>query len=347
MVVRDEDFLVLSNLPPSRTQWRLALVVSLLIAILAFLISAMGLQRVKLPAIDALIPLYGMAMFVTDLITSVLLFTQFSIVRSRALLVIANGYFWTAVIVIPWLLSFPGVFAPHGLLGENSSEVTVWLYTLWHAGFPLFVIAYAFLKDADAARPLSRFSAGAAILSSVGMTATAIAVATYFLVMHQTNLPSFMIDTMNFSGLWYYTAGSIALLAAVAIISIWLRRKSLLDLWLMVVMLVFMTEVLISSFPVSARFSLGWYAGRTCSLVSGSLILFVLLYEITVVYARLIGAVRAQSRERGARLITGDAVAATIAHELKQPLAAIITRAETGLRWLDRPTPELDRVKEQ
>src|SRR4051794_28438259 len=115
----------------------------------------------------------------------------------------------------------------------------------------------------------------------------------------------------------------------------------------MVVMLVFLTEVLISSFPVSARFTLGWYAGRTCSLLSGSLILFVLLYEITIVYARLIGAVRAQSRERGARLITGDAVAATIAHEIKQPLAAIITRAETGLRWLDRTTPESDKAKEQ
>jgi len=71
----------------------------------------------------------------------------------------------------------------------------------------------------------------------------------------------------------------------------------------------------------------------------------VLLYEIT--YARLMGAVRAQGRERGARLITGDAVAATIAHEIKQPLSTIITRAETGLRWLDRTSPELDKAKEQ
>jgi hypothetical protein len=68
-------------------------------------------------------------------------------------------------------------------------------------------------------------------------------------------------------------------LAALAIISLWIRRKSLLDLWLMVVMLVFMTEVRISSFPVSPRFSLGRYAGRTCGLLSGSLILFVLSYE--------------------------------------------------------------------
>jgi C4-dicarboxylate-specific signal transduction histidine kinase len=57
--------------------------------------------------------------------------------------------------------------------------------------------------------------------------------------------------------------------------------------------------------------------------------------------------VRAQSRERGARLITGDAVATTIAHEIRQPLSAIITRAETGLRWLDRQTPEFDKAKAQ
>ena len=61
-------------------------------------------------------------------------------------------------------------------------------------------------------------------------------------------------------------------LGLVALGVVWCqRRHTVLDLWLMVVMLVFMTEVLISSFPVSARFSLGWYAGRTCSLVSGSL----------------------------------------------------------------------------
>jgi signal transduction histidine kinase len=43
--------------------------------------------------------------------------------------------------------------------------------------------------------------------------------------------------------------------------------------------------------------------------------------------------------------MTGDAVAATIAHEVKQPLAAMITRSDTGLRWLDRAVPDLDKAK--
>jgi signal transduction histidine kinase len=56
-------------------------------------------------------------------------------------------------------------------------------------------------------------------------------------------------------------------------------------------------------------------------------------------------AIDAQRRERDARLITGDAVAATIAHELKQPLTAMITRSHTGLRSLDRAAPDLDKAK--
>lgn len=346
-MVSREGELVLSSLPPTRIQQRLALSVALLIVAAATIISAAGLQQVQLATIDALVPLYGMAMFVSDSITAVLLFTQFSIVRSRALLVISSGYIWTALVVIPWLLSFPGVFAQRGVFSGNSSEITVWLYTLWHAGFPMFVIAYALLKRAGPARRVQSYPAAAAILSCVGLTAAVIGAATYLLVVYQPWLPDFMSDALHFTAMWYYTAAAIALLSAVAIVLLWIQRRSLLDLWLMVVMLVFMTEVLISSFPVSARFSLGWYAGRTCSLVSGSLILFVLLYEITVVYARLIGAVRAQNRERDARLITGDAVAATIAHEIKQPLSAIIMRAETGLRWIDRASPDLDKAKDQ
>jgi C4-dicarboxylate-specific signal transduction histidine kinase len=44
-------------------------------------------------------------------------------------------------------------------------------------------------------------------------------------------------------------------------------------------------------------------------------------------------------------LLTGDAVAATIAHEVKQPLSGMITNADAGLRWLDRSTPDLDKAK--
>jgi signal transduction histidine kinase len=44
--------------------------------------------------------------------------------------------------------------------------------------------------------------------------------------------------------------------------------------------------------------------------------------------------------------MTGDAVAATIAHEVRQPLTAMIASAEAGFRFLDRSMPRVDRAKE-
>jgi C4-dicarboxylate-specific signal transduction histidine kinase len=36
---------------------------------------------------------------------------------------------------------------------------------------------------------------------------------------------------------------------------------------------------------------------------------------------------------------------ATIAHEVNQPLAAVVANAEACLRWLDRGTPDLDAAR--
>jgi signal transduction histidine kinase len=341
--VPEEQHFILSTLSPSLAQRRLALAVVLALLV-AFVITAGPLSTIQPGRIGAFVPAYATAIFVTDLLTAVLLFAQFSILRSRALLAIASGYLYTALIAIPWLLTFPGVFTPGGLLGAGL-QTTTWLYTLWHAGFPLFVIAYALLKDADRAEGLWQSSAGVAILSSVAVTATVVCAATFLVTAGNDLLPRESLDPIQFSTVWLYVAGCLALLILVAIIVLWIHRRSVLDLWLMVVMCAYLIEIYLISFPVPVRYSIGWYAGRVFGLVSGSLVLFVLLYEITMLYAQLLRAVFAQRREREARLMTGDAVAATIAHEVKQPLSGMITNADAGLRWLDRPTPDLDEAK--
>jgi PAS domain S-box-containing protein len=45
------------------------------------------------------------------------------------------------------------------------------------------------------------------------------------------------------------------------------------------------------------------------------------------------------------RVTTMGELAASIAHEVNQPLAGVIANAEAGLRWLDRGTPGLDTVR--
>jgi signal transduction histidine kinase len=342
-IVPEEQHFIISSLSPGRAQRRLAVAV-LLALLAAFLVTDGLLSTIQLGRIDAFVPAYATAMFVNDSITAVLLFAQFSILRSRALLAIASGYLYTALIVIPWMLTFPGVFTQGGLLGAGL-QTTSWLYTLWHAGFTMFVIAYALSKDADPAKRLWRGSAAAAILLSVAMTAAVVCAVVYIVTAADALLPAINIDPVHFSTVWLYIASCLALLSALAFIVLWIRRRSVLDLWLMVVMCAYVIEICLIAFPIPARFSFGWYAGRFFGLLSSSLLLFVLLYEITILYAQLFRAVLAQRREREARLMTGDAVSATIAHEVKQPLTGMITNADAGLSWLDRPIPNLDQAK--
>ena len=120
----------------------------------------------------------------------------------------------------------------------------------------------------------------------------------------------------------------------------------MLDLWLMVVMCLYTIEIPLSYYPTPVRFSIGWYAVRVFGFLSSTLVLIVLLFEIQALYAKLLGAMLAQRREREARLMTGDAVAATIAHEVRQPLTAMVASADAGFRFLDRSVPNLDRAKE-
>src|SRR5712671_170562 len=343
VIVPEDQPLTLAALPPGRAQKRLALAI-VLASLVAFFITAGPLSTFQPGRIDAFVPAYATAIFVNDLITAVLLFNQFAILRSRALLAIASGYLFTALIVIPWVMTFPGVFTPGGLLGAGLQS-TDWLFNLWRAGFPTFVIAYTLLKDADPTKGLWRGSAGAAILSSVATTAAVVCAATFLVTAGDALLPRISLDPVRFSTLWLYVAGCLALLSLLALIVLWIRRRSVLDLWLMVVMCAYVVEICMISFPIPVRFSVGWYAGRVCGFLSGSLVLFVLLYEITFLYAQLLRAVHAQRREREARLMTGDAVAATIAHEVKQPLSGMITNADAGLRWLDRAMPDLDEAK--
>jgi len=338
-----QDFTI-SSLPPSPAQRRLAL--SVVLALMAASVVAVGpLSTVPLPRIDAFVPMYAAALFVSDWITAILLFAQFAILRSHALLAISSGYLFSALVVIPWMLMFPGIFAPGGLLGAGLQS-TAWIYVLWRLAFTLFVIAYALLKNADPAKARWKGAPTAGVLTSVAVSVAAVCAATFLVTAGHALLPRLMRDAVSTTGsLEEYVAGCILVVSAlVALVVLWIRRGSVLDLWLMVVLCDHVIEVCLIGLSVN-RYTLGWYAGRIFGLISANLVLFVLLYEITTLYARLVDAVLGQRREREARLMTGDAVSASIAHEVNQPLSAMIANADAALNWLTRAVPDLAEVK--
>jgi hypothetical protein len=275
-IVPEEQNLILSSLSPSPVQRRLGLAV-VLVFLVVFLMAAGPLSTIKTAPLPAFVAAFCAAMFVTYLITAILLFAQFSVVPTRALLVISNGYLFTALTIIPWMLTFPVIFPPSGLLLGAGLRSVSYLYLLWHTVFPTSIIAYALLKDGDPTKRLWQGSVRVAVLSSIVATTGIVCSATFLIEAGDRLLPPILFQSSSLAG-HYAVATAMLLLCFLAVVMLWARRLSVLDMWLMVVMCAWVIEICLVSFPVTpVRYSFGWYVGRMFGLLSGSLVLISLL----------------------------------------------------------------------
>jgi signal transduction histidine kinase/ActR/RegA family two-component response regulator len=278
----------LSTVGVSKGERRFALIAILLS--MAGFAAAVPFAQVPLLRIDAFIPAYEAALILIDAITAVMLFGQFRWSRSRALLVLAAGYLYDSLLIVPHALTFPGAFAPTGLLGAGM-QTTAWLYMFWHGGFPLFLIGYAVLAGREAKRNLPEGESRDALLvgGTIFATIALAIVMTLLAIAADDILPAIMaghVDQTMHKVVVSFVWG--AGMAAVAVL--WRRCQTVLDLWLLVVACAWVFDVGLSAVFDLARFDLGFYAGRAYGLLAASFVLGVLLTETGGLHSRLAAA---------------------------------------------------------
>ena len=322
----------LSTLVAGRSERRLALVVVVL-SVLGFA-AALPFVRVPLAKVPAFIPSYESALLINDLITAVLLFGQFAQTRSRALLALACGYLFDALMIIPHALTFPGVFSPTGLLGAGE-QTTAWLYVFWHGGFPMFVLGFAWFGERGATGDVLRKDAGTVIACAVGGVILVSGALTLLATAGQDLLPV-IIREGNYSLL--VTKGvspAVWALTFLALLALWRRpQPTVLDLWLMVVMCAWLLDIALSAVIGSTRYDLGFYVGRSYGLVAASFVLMMLIIETGGLHSRLAAATA--QLEGHARGLEGRVREQTEElHRANRELTAIIEASPVAIYMLD------------
>ena len=289
------------------------------------------------PSLDAIV-------FVTDFVTAVLLFTQFSISRARSLLALASGYLFTALIVIPHALTFSGAFSSNGLLGANI-QTGSWLFIFWHLGFGTGLLAYALLREKTAAIAVTQRPALPVIVSIAVGLVLLVCILTWLATAGATLLPPIILDSTRISPVVHYPIWFTILVSAAAIVVLAFRReRSELDQWLMVVALVYIGELVLSGLVATIRFSFGFYAARGLSLVTSSIVLVVLLAETTRLYASLVRSNVMLQRERDSKLMNLEVMAASITHEVRQPLTAMASFGQAAVSFLKQTPPKIEEA---
>ncbi|KGJ66145.1 PAS domain S-box protein [Bradyrhizobium diazoefficiens] len=284
----------LSTLPATSTDRTAALAIVGISAILFAL--AVPFAGTPLLPVPAFVASYQSALAVSDIVTAVLLLSQFSVLRTRALLWLASGYLFTAAAALVHALTFPGLFTPTGLFGAGG-QTTVWLYMIWHGGFPVFVLGYAWLKEADGGARI-RGTTIRAICAIVFGVAAAMAVFAWIVTAWHDLLPVLLRDG-------HYMPDMIGVVSFVwslsfaALVSLWFRRPhSVIDVWLMVVMCAWLFDIALSAIVNVARFDLGFYVGRLYGLCAATFVLAVLLVEnvrLQAQTASMVGALKRRS----------------------------------------------------
>ncbi len=293
MLAPNDRNIFLSTLPASNADRRLALTV-VGISVVLFVL-AVPYAGVPLTPIPAFVASYQSALAVNDVITAVLIYSQFGVLRTRALLLLATGYLFTAAAAFTHALSFPGLFTPQGLL-SGGSQTTVWLYMIWHGVFPLLVLGYALSKDRNGGPRLQQ-SAGKAILSSVAAVAIAMAVFTWLVTERHDVLPT-LLSGGRYTATMIVVVCTIWFFSLAALTVLFFRTPhSAIDVWLMVVLCAWLFDIALSAIVNVARFDLGFYAGRIYGLCAASLVLAVLLVDNVALQAQMSRLVRTLRRQ--------------------------------------------------
>ena len=310
---------VLSTIPPGSKQRVLAFA-TVLVSLLIFLAAA-PFAKTPLASIPAFLPAYQSALVINDVITAVLLFAQFAILRSPALLFLASAYLFSADMAVSHALSFPGLFMPGGMLGAGP-QTTAWLYFLWHGGFPLLVVAYALSNDrTPVATAAPARAPGGLILCCVLAVLAAACSLTLLTTLGHDALPPIMQGDRDASNkvivatvCWAFSLAALPML--------WRRRPhSLLDLWLMVSVCAWIFDIALASVLNGGRYDLGWYAGRIYGLLASSFVLIVLLLENSSLHAQVVAA-RESERKSAQEALAQHAERLRIVHEIDRAIVA-------------------------
>lgn len=266
-------------------QRRFALFIGVLVSLISLI--TVPFVRIQLAEVQAFQPAIFSTIVCFELITAYVIYSQFKISREPAVLALFAAYLFSAGMSLMYILAFPRVFADNGLF-DSGPQSSVWIYTLWHIGFPLAILLYLRL---DARLGNVRFSVQKAKIAGwlvfIGV-ALLVAVCTYVATVHVAGLPT-VLSNGKLTPLLIYTFGIPMILLTGLTLLVYYRKtraRTITSTWLCIAILASMLDVLIVICG-GGRFSLGWYVAKWNTFVCSNVVLGGMIYEFTKMYLNM------------------------------------------------------------
>lgn len=213
-----------------------------------------------------------------DLLSTILLLRQFRISGDRRALVLATSYVFSLAVLAGYAAAFPGVLGDVGPLGSWPSTAP-WLWVAWHTGFPVLLAAavapWPRRWTSPAAAPMRSKILRRAVLASVSSGALVVLGAVTGEGWLATN-----IDGLDTSGMTRIAGPVILPVVAVATVLATVGAAKLAGpvRWAALASAAALGDVVLTLSSLY-RYSLGWYVGRSLTILSCAVVLVAMLAE--------------------------------------------------------------------
>jgi|GEM_PF-470543 len=244
-------------------------------------------RDIFLPPLPAFVPFYSGVVIFATVVTAFMLALQFRINHQPTVLFLSTAYLYSGLSAIGPMVFFPGVISDQGIFASNS-QAGIWMWVVWHTGFPIFVLAYALTEKLKGdVRLQSRHNNHWVFLPPLGIVLLVIA-QSWGIIANLERLPVLLWNgdyDMLLAALPARISMGLNLLTFLALMML-SRRPTIGQVGLMLALLSSLLDVTLTMHAQS-RFSLAWYLAKGNSLLSSTTVLAVFLYEISHLYYRV------------------------------------------------------------
>jgi PAS domain S-box-containing protein len=221
-----------------------------------------------------------------DLISAVLLVSAFRFSGDRRALVLASSYVFSLVVVIGFSASFPGILGVVGPLGAWPSTAP-WLWVTWHTGFPVLLAAAVAPWPRAWTAPAAPSARPGAVVVTLGAAVLLGGLAVLTAVGGSGWLPVLIhgLDTTRLTQLTGPVTLPVVAVATLVAVHGAMRLDGPIR-WACLASAAVLGDVVLTLFSLH-RFGLGWYVGRSLTVVSSTVVLVAMLAEFSLFRARL------------------------------------------------------------
>jgi hypothetical protein len=243
------------------------------------------------PKVPGISVLFAATVLATELPTSLLLFVRFRANPHGSLLILGSAFLYSALMVIPHLLTFPGAVLTDQKLVGGSQQASSYIFVSWVTGFALLTFVSVLFEARTSRHQYTLVRVDRAVYIAVSAVSVVVLSVTLIAILLGDHLPALMKEP-SWTGLNRFLVLTATALIAGSIAIVLFSIRNELFLWL-AMMLTAVVLAQIISWAGGERYTVGWLVARLTWIISGCVLFLYFLRQFASQQSQLVVSDRA------------------------------------------------------